>query len=192
MPSDGPSKEELDYYYKNSRKYFDELANYYYNADREYYDKFIAPYYSTFATITSPRNSRGSKPAVIVTLGAAIAALAVAGAVFFLVQTTRDTENEHNDKTEKVEKNARENDEFEKINADTSSANVKVQSDYIKGLKFFSQKDYDIAEKYFKKVRETDENYRDAQKKIEEIENIKKDAGYDSRYTKPKPVERIR
>jgi uncharacterized protein HemX len=191
MPSDGPSKEELEYYYKNSRKYFDELANYYYNADREYYNKFIAPFYSTFAAITSS-GKRGSKPALIVSLGAAVAALVVAGAVFFLVQTSRDTENEHDDKTEKVEKNTQKNDEFEKINADTSSENVKIQSDYQKGLKFFNQKDYDIAEKYFRKVGKTDENYRDAQKKIEEIENIKKDAGYDSRYTKPKPVERIR
>lgn len=41
----GPSKEQIESFYKTSRKYFDELARHYYEKDRDFYNKYFAPYY---------------------------------------------------------------------------------------------------------------------------------------------------
>lgn len=41
-----PTYQELQNYYFNNRKYFDELAQYYYDNDIEYYKAYILPQYS--------------------------------------------------------------------------------------------------------------------------------------------------
>lgn len=42
----GPSKEQIDNFYRTSRKYFDELARHYYEKDKDFYIKYFAPYYT--------------------------------------------------------------------------------------------------------------------------------------------------
>jgi tetratricopeptide (TPR) repeat protein len=189
MPSDGPSKEELEYYYKNSRKYFDELANYYFKADPEYYEKFIAPFYSTFASVTTP-GKPGSPRALFSVVIAGVLVMAAAGAVFFLLQTSRDTIDEH--ETEKIEKNSTKKTEPANIPADTSSAVENEKSYYQIGIEYYRKRDFENAEKYLKLVPKDDPNYNNSRRKLEDIQELKKEGSERDRYKKRTPIERIR
>jgi tetratricopeptide (TPR) repeat protein len=185
MAEAGPSKEELEYYYKNSRQYFDELARHYYTADREYYDKYIAPFYGPFAGITPSGTPSGARPALLTI--AILIAILTAGIAFFLIsfqQGTKDTE------TKKVEETGEPERE-----QDTKTSD-KYQIEYEKGLKYFSKGDYTNAERYFKRIPKSDRNYDNAQKKLKEIEEIRKettpDKKPDSRNPRSQPMERTR
>ena len=70
---------------------------------------------------------------------------------------------------------------------DTTIAGLKGVPDYHKGLVYYNMKDYTKAEEYFKKVPSDDMNYRDAQKKLEEIRSLNP---RDKRYVKPRALER--
>ena len=85
----GPSKEELENYFKNSRQYFDELAKYYLESDREYYDKYIAPFYNNPFRRSGTQGSGGSMLILAIAMFLVIAAGA---AVFLLVSTKSDKE----------------------------------------------------------------------------------------------------
>src|SRR5438552_241796 len=87
----GPTKEELENYWTNSRQYFDELAKYYKESDSEYYNKYIAPFYNNPFRRQSPSNSSGSAKPVIA--GVLIAIMAAGGIASFLLfsQTNHDT-----------------------------------------------------------------------------------------------------
>jgi hypothetical protein len=194
MPKSGPSREELENYFKNSRPYFDELAKHYYEADREYYDKYIAPFYSSFSAFTS-----GSKTGKRTTASLAIAALLVALAAGFAVFLIADRPDDVNyEQIKKTEEQGSDKYNREKP-SDTVFTKEGRQSDYEKGLQFFNQEDYDGAERCFRRVRKDDSNYNNAQEKLREIREIKNkrfehgDADNErDRYEKPKPVERIR
>jgi hypothetical protein len=62
MPS-GPSKQELEMYWKDSRQYFDELARYYKESDKAYYDEYIAPFYSNLIQFQKQEKRRRHKAA---------------------------------------------------------------------------------------------------------------------------------
>jgi hypothetical protein len=101
MPS-GPSKEELEMYWKSSRQYFDELANYYKTSDPDYYNQFIAPYYSNpLYAISTKKRSGTPLITVIVSIAVLFIGLIAAG-VFFLLSVEK--EPEINYEPQKIEK----------------------------------------------------------------------------------------
>lgn len=192
MSADGPSKEELEYYFKNSRQYFDELAKHFYETDREYYDKFIAPFYSPFGRMT-PGSKPRNKAAYSLVIAGLLGLLAAGFAVFLIFQSTDNTSIEPKKKIESPKENTGSKPD-EMVKPKTQSGET---SNYEKGLKFYNQKDYDAAEQYFNKVTKDDNNYEDAQHKLEEINKLRNESSTGSekkrdRHVKPRPVERIR
>lgn len=57
-----PSKESLENYFKNNRKYFDSLADNLKDTDPEYYNKSIAPFYKKqHTTNNSPEDDEENR-----------------------------------------------------------------------------------------------------------------------------------
>lgn len=160
----GPSKEELREYWKNSRQYFDELAKSYFESDPKYYEEYIAPFYRNPLYAMGGKSGRSGRSVV----AAALFILAIgAGAVFFLIQ-------KDSSRNEKLIPLApfKERTESAKDSARTSSESD--ESDYETGVKYFNDEDYENAEKYLRRVKYSDKNYGDARKKINEMVKIKK------------------
>jgi len=196
MSADGPSKKELEYYFKNSRKYFDELAKHFYETDRDYYDKYIAPFYSPFGSMT-PGSKPRNKAALSLVIAGLLVILALGLSIFLILEKPDDIDVTPGKKTEEPEENVRRNSEKQEKPSGDKENNVNKQSDYEKGLEFYRQKDYDAAERYFNKVTEDDDNYDDAQKRLEKIKKLRdeNETGSENernRHVRPKPVERIR
>jgi len=197
MPADGPSKEQLEYYFKNSRPYFDELAKQLYDTDRDYYNKYIAPFYSSPFGGAPVRSTSAPRRTAVFTVAGAVVALLVAGISFFLtLQKPDDTNYEQKKEIEDTQEKARSKPDEQIEEPDTKTKSDKL-SNYEKGLKFYKQKDYDAAARYFNKVTKVDDNYDNAQRKLEQIKKLRKEnsSGNENnrdRYVKPKPVERIR
>jgi tetratricopeptide (TPR) repeat protein len=179
----GPSKEDLENYWKNSRPYFDEIAKFYFESDRQYYDEFIAPFYNNpFRRSGVQSSGGGAKIAVfavmILVLGAAIG-------VFLLV-------NEQSDNDKKVNKEETQR-TYQKQADATDSVSVKDANEYYeKGISYFNNEDYDNAEKYFKLVPRKDKNYPDAVRKLKKIAEMKiEKENKDERRVKSKPLQRL-
>lgn len=177
----GPSKEELENYFKNSRQYFDELAKYYLESDREYYDKYIAPFYNNpfRRSGTQGSGSGGSKLILAIAMFLVIAAGA---AVFLLVSTKSDKEV-----IEETQKS------YQKKADATDSIKVKDTNEYYeKGAAYFDNEDYENAEKYLKLVPRKDKNYPEAVRKLKKIAEMKieKDKK-DERRVKSQPLQRL-
>lgn len=85
----GPSKEQIDQFYKTSRKYFDELAKQYYEKDREFYNKYFAPYYSNPLLAARKKSSAGR----VVVLVSLISFLVITAAIGFIFLTIKSSEN---------------------------------------------------------------------------------------------------
>ena len=85
----GPSKEQIDQFYRTSRKYFDDLAKQYYEKDREFYNKYFAPYYSN--PLLGVRKKTSSARIVITV--SVILFLAATAAIGFLFLTIESSEN---------------------------------------------------------------------------------------------------
>ena len=85
----GPSKDQIDNFYRTSRKYFDDLAKQYYEKDREFYNKYFAPYYSNplFAARKKTSSAR-----IVITVSL-ILFLVVTAAIGFLFLTIESSEN---------------------------------------------------------------------------------------------------
>ena len=71
-------------------------------------------------------------------------------------------------------------DVYEERTTETKSESIEKDSDfeyktnYEKGLYFYDLGRYEKAEKYFKRVKNTDDDYDDAQYRLKEIESIMK------------------
>jgi tetratricopeptide (TPR) repeat protein len=187
MSQSGPSHEELENYYKNSRPYFDELAKHYYETDRAYYNKYIAPFYGPFSGIVPGKNAAASKISVLV---AAILVAVIGAAVAFFLAVETDNPKEQKQIEDVKDKSKKNTDENGK-SRDTDSNKRKKLSDYERGIEYYNLEDYSGAERYFRRVPKSDENYDDAQEKLEEIKEIRKTIK-DNRYVKPSPIERKR
>jgi hypothetical protein len=167
--SSGPSKEELEMYWKNSRQYFDELANYYKTADPVYYNQYIAPFYSNpFNQTASSNRSSGSKMALLFAFVAFMIIAAAGVGVFFFVskeQEKTDYKEKYIDQPE--DKNQKE---------DTKSAEQDTFPDdeFLLGAKYLAEKDYDKAEEHLKKVNPGDRNYKEAQQLLKNIKYLRK------------------
>jgi hypothetical protein len=185
MSQSGPSHEELENYYKNSRSYFDELAKHYYETDRAYYDKYIAPFYGPFSGIV-PGNKAAASRITILAAAILIAVIGAAAAFFLAVETENPKEQK---KIEDVEERIPKSKEDKKVTKDPDSNKKKTLSDYEKGIEFYNLEDYSGAERYFRRVPKSDKNYEDAQEKLEEIKELR-NTGKDKRYVKPSPIER--
>jgi hypothetical protein len=169
----GPSKEELANYYKNNRKYFDELAKHFKQTDPEYYSQFIAPFYSnTFITVGG---KKGGRPAIA--LFAAMLLVFIAGAgIFFLVNQKAKIKSNYDKNGIEQNVDADDKDVNEKTDPikilDTLSS-IKNLGDYEKGIMYYNLGDFNKAEKYLQKVPENDIFYKDAREKLKEIKKKK-------------------
>lgn len=178
MSHGNPSKEQLQKYFKENRRYFDDLAKHYKESDREYYDSHIAPLYygKTFAAV----KGRGCGASVFIIL-AAILVLGVGVAVFFLVGVEQQPESIEY----KIEKPAEENTPGvpedgtgktkEKVDPPDSPA---FGSDYDDGMYYFEKQQYKKAEEHFKKVKEDDPNYYMALMMLQALRDLKKSGIY--------------
>jgi hypothetical protein len=166
----GPSKEELANYFRNNRKYFDDLANHFRQSDPEYYNQYIAPFYgSSFTAISSKKAGR---PIIALIVG--VFFLMTSGIiVFFVLQTTSKTDNTFDE--EKVRNVNSENTDpeieiksgYQKM-LDTMPA-IKNLGDYEKGIMYYNLGDYKNAEKFLKKVPESSIMHKDAEEKLKDI-----------------------
>jgi hypothetical protein len=183
----GPSKEELEMYWQNSRQYFDELAKHYQQADPAYYKEFIQPFYSNpfrsqggsqpqsfsdgiYDTSLPKKKSGGAR---IAALGA-MAVLAAAGAAVYLIMGNTGEEIP----MKKLENTRQE------VAADTSGV-PKVEEpklieqgqesspDFIMGEKLYKEKNYDMAEKMLRRVPRSSKDYGKAINLLRKIANIK-------------------
>jgi tetratricopeptide (TPR) repeat protein len=160
----GPSKEDLELYWKSSRQYFDELANYYRTADPEYYNKFIAPFYSNTLYTASQGKSSATVKVIFILVFIFFAAIA-AGITAYLFSVKQDVRNER--VIEKPDKNGTKTPE--------NIQKVEFPDDeFLLGAKYLAEKDYDKAEEHFKKVKPGDKNYQEAQQMLESIKYLRK------------------
>jgi tetratricopeptide (TPR) repeat protein len=161
----GPSKEELANYFKNNRKYFDELAQHYKKSDTEYYNKYIAPFYSI--SFSLPVRERGTRP-VIAVFAAAMFVFIMGIVLFFLVNQKSDYENINYDGDENENEIVPDN-----LKLLDSIKEIKELSDYDKGIIYFQLGEFDKAEKYLEKVPENNSKYEDARLKLIEVKKKK-------------------
>lgn len=161
----GPTREELANYFKNNRKYFDELARHYKRSDPEYYDKFIAPFYNvSFLSSTEYRRGRP----VVAVFAASIVVLIAGIVMFFLMSQNSIIEDVDTDE-EEIESET----ESDKINSPDSSEILNELSSYDKGIMYLQLGEYDKAEKYLEQVPENSRFYKDARMKLEEAKRKK-------------------
>lgn len=152
-----PTKEELKKDWAANREHFEALAKFYYVNDREYYDKYIAPFYESQSEVskTETKNSRAS---IIIILVVVIALLTSFGVLaYFLVMNVDKTVNEG----------------LKEIVVDSMAKGKNFDSDYMKAMKFMSEKDYDKAEEHLKKITEDNPDYKNAQQLLESIKYLK-------------------
>ena len=161
---EGPTKEELQMHWNSNRAHFDSLAKFYYLNDRKYYDKYIAPFYKSTSGAGSPVAQRSRSLTLVISIALIFLAGGAAMLMFFLVRSPDSPVEKNSKKVETsdtvIEKNLINEDVFD--------------SDYMKGLKYVSEKEYDKAEEYLKRVPEDDENYQSAQQVLESIKYLKK------------------
>jgi tetratricopeptide (TPR) repeat protein len=176
MISGRPSTEQLEKYFKDSRKYFDDIAKHYQEVDREYYDKYIAPFYdSPFGAIGSGTAKKAAS-AIVFAIAIFIAILGVV--VFLLVNQSTDSSDEYKERTTETQSESIEDE-----------SDFEYKTNYEKGLYFYNLEKYNKAEKYFKRVKGTDSDYKDALRKIKEIKSIERE-NMDDGSARQKKLER--
>lgn len=197
--SSGPSKQELEMYWKNSRQYFDELANHYRQTDPEYYQKYIAPFYAnpfvsqpqTFGMQQNPGSSGGSKLfSVMIALVLLIAG--IGAAAYFMIRSENYSEEQSRSvekETQQQKQNIDPKPEINKTEPEENPAPVEPSAEYEKGIEYFSKKEFDKAEDHLKKVPADDPNYNNAQRMLKFI-RANKESGRDN--YRRRPIERVR
>lgn len=181
----GPSKEELEMYWQNSRQYFDELAKHYQQADPKYYKEFILPFYNNpfrskggsqsqsfsegiYNTGQSPAGKKNGPPAIAL-LGAVVAIAGVGAVMYFVMGESQDKRSVKKDPVV-IEK---------PVVADTTSTvkqpevDEPVDPDFAIGKKLYLNKRYEQAENRLKRIKTDSPNYKEAQELLEEIQDIK-------------------
>ena len=180
MESGRPSREQLENYFKNSRKYFDDIAKHYQEVDKEYYDKYIVPFYnSPFGAVGS---GTAKKAVSVLGLAGALLVVGIVAAVFFL---TMDSTQDSTQDSKVVQE--------ETIPAERES-DFDYKTNYEKGLYFYKREEYKSAEKYFRRVEESDSDFKRAQKYLEKIKMIERknnmdDKGYNDGSAKQQKLE---
>jgi hypothetical protein len=172
----GPSKEELSNYFKNNRKYFDELAHHFKQTDPAYYNEYIAPFYGSAFL---PRNVNRAKSPMFAVFAAIISVL-ILGLTLFIVlfnetsKLQREAEKNIYEGNEPVEN---EDGEFQiqhdPIKMLDTLSSIRDFGNYEKGIMYFNLGDFNKAEKFLQKVPENDVLYKDAKEKLNEIKKKK-------------------
>lgn len=170
MESGKPSKEQLEQFYKTSRKYFDELARQYYENDREFYNQNFAQYYK-YRNTNWRRKPKISVGLVLVIFGL-IAGVGFASYFIMKPQTPNYT---YNKKASVDEKNAKSVENQKNLNTDKlDSINLSyMKTDFEKGTYFYNLGEYDKAKPYFERVKKDDDDYNFAQDVLKAIERKK-------------------
>lgn len=161
----GPSKEELEKYFKNNRKYFDELANIYRQTDPEFYEKNIAPFYaSQFSRIEGGKSVRPQIALLIASFS-----VFILGFVLFFIFNQSNMSDDYDDDEDDIENYTESNNT---VALDTLT-NFKGLSDYEKGMLYFQLEEYDKAEKLLSGIPESDSKYNEAKLRLVEIKKKK-------------------
>lgn len=187
--SSGPSKQELEMYWQNSRQYFDELAKHYQQADPKYYKEYIAPFYNNpFRSGSSAGNKQNGGGIKFVVIMALVAFMGIAiAAVLFLVTNSPDV-TPVNEKTEQSP--VTDSKQLEKIEPVEEVTEKSIH--FRRGEQMYNEKKYKLAEKFLKMVPETDKDYDNAQKLLKEIEKLKKTENTDGRNNRNKSIQPVR
>lgn len=181
----GPSKEELQMYWQNSRQYFDELANHYRQADPEYYRTNIQPFYDNpFANVQSNRRSGGGIKLVFVAVAFLVLIAAGAGVFFMVFQSDIKTETDKLEKRlesvdepevkEKKEKTEKPGKELTVPEEEEDTDGMTSDDHFIVGSKKIADKDYDKAEYHLKKVKPGSQYYRQSKELLKNMELLRK------------------
>jgi hypothetical protein len=182
----GPSKEDLQMYWQNSRQYFDELANHYRQADPEYYRTYIQPFYNNpFANVPSSKRSGSGGAKLAIVAVALMILIAGAGAVFFLVLRSESlTENDKIEKKqstdeprvrEKAPSNEKDNRESIVPSEEEEDPDGMTSDDhFIVGSKKIAEKDYDQAEYHLKKVKPGTTYYKQSKELLKNMNLLRK------------------
>lgn len=175
----GPTKEELENYFKNNRKYFDELARNYKVSDPEYYNKFIAPFYGYTETV----NAGSKAPQRKVALTAGLAIIVGISAFLMIFFTKQNEEVEKVITSEKIEKLTQElNSSIDTMT--TSSGDMGIKTDTLERIKknynfnhgkfLFKLRKMEEAEEFLKKVPKNHPDYEQVEYMLKEIKKEKK------------------
>ncbi len=176
----GPSKQELEMYWQNSRQYFDELAKYYQTSDPDYYREYIKPFYdnpfsSTYSGNNQSSGSSGKVIFVAVFLFIFIGLLSVG--VFFFISKEKVEEITVNKKVTEKPSNGEDNKNNsvnENAPAEEDASELSGEDNYIIGAKYIGEKKYDKAEYHLKIINRGDKRYKEAQQLLESIKYLKK------------------
>lgn len=172
MADGKPSPEQLELYYKTSRKYFDELAKQYYETDREFYNKNFARYYGTL------NNLKVKPKSVLLILAAIFGLIVVAGVVSYFLLAV-EIESKHNSykklTADEISAKSNENKKIEDFsNDELDSMNLSyMKSDFEKGTYFYNNGEYDKAKPYFENVEKSDKDYQFAHDVLKAIKRKK-------------------
>jgi tetratricopeptide (TPR) repeat protein len=171
-----PSKEQLQEYYNTSRKYFDELAEHYENTEPEYYRSVILPIKRKGYFIGDGNN--GGRGIFVVVIAVFLLVGASVG-VFLMLAEPEKTYNPVDEYYEQIEqksgKETRTNPVRETrtpVNSDGTEKNTDGMTNFEKGEFYYEQQAYNQALEYLKMVSPDDENYAQAQKYIDEINEM--------------------
>lgn len=170
MESGKPSKEQLNQYYKTSRKYFDELAKQYYENDREFYNQNFAQYYKykNFNWRRKPKIS-------VIVIMLVCALITGAGFTTYFLMREQTPKITYNKKAAVDEKNAKSvGNRKDAYNEQLDSINLShMKTDFEKGTYFYNLGEYDKAKPYFEKIKRNDDDYDFAQDVLKAIERKK-------------------
>ena len=184
--STGPSKEDLEQYWQNSRQYFDELARHYQTADPEYYRKFIKPFYdnpfrSTYTAPGQTKYSGGGARFLVLMIAVAVMGIAGAGVYFFLsagdpISKKLEQFTEPDEKMTQRELKAPENKKVDPVEPKEETPAEELSDDdlFILGAKHISEKKYDEAVFELRKIKPGSKRYKEAQQLIESVKYLKK------------------
>jgi hypothetical protein len=192
MESGKPSKEQIDFYYRTSKKYFDSLATQYMRSDREYYDKYFAPYVKGNLL----KGSSKQKAASIITVMVILAIMGVVSAVLIYIGNSYKTDSDFSNEREKQavqEYEVRSKTGEQKIITENESAGKfdtlavsYMKSDFERGTYYYGRRDYEKAEEYLNRINKKDEDYlpsRDVLRRIQRERN--------NRSARKQPAEKI-
>ena len=180
----GPSKQELEMYWQNSRQYFDELARHYQTADPEYYREFIKPFYDnpfrSAGTGQSGKSSGGGKVIIVAVFFLVFIGVLAAGIFFFMSSSDSVTKKveEITGEYEVVEEPPVK--EKDTTNDETvpeeelPEGELSGEDNYIIGAKYIAEKKYDKAAWHLKQIKKGDKRYKEAQQLLESIKYLKK------------------
>lgn len=178
--SNGPSKEDLELYWQNSRQYFDELARHYQQADPEYYKKNIKPFYDNpFRTSGSGSSGTksGGKTVVIAVLMLILIAVGAAGILFFLTFSESTTEKTEEKINREINRNSTPEKEIsvpEETVEETEPGELSDEDNYLIGARYIAEKKYDKAAFHLNRIKKGSKRYKEAQQLLESIKYLKK------------------